>query len=43
MFNCEIISGSLLIEVELHKHYNSPPMMIESQEVRQREIGHVQV
>ena len=43
MFKCEITSESLLAVVAINKHCNSHPMMILSQEVRQREIGHVQV
>ena len=43
MFKCEIISESFLVEVAIYKHCNSLPMIIQSQEVRQREIGHVQV
>ena len=42
MFKCEIISESFLTEVAIHWHWNSPPM-IQSPEVRQREIGRVQV
>ena len=43
MFKCEIISESLLTEEAIHQHWNSLPMMIQSPEVRQRDIERDQV
>ena len=43
MFTCAIISACLLVVVAIHYHCNSPTMMISSQEVRQKEVGHVQM